>query len=316
MSSEKEKEKGQHLKAWVWSLLIHGAIILFFVLFKMVVPDPPMFAGGSDGVEVNFGTSEDGMGDVQPSPAMDEEIATATPPKPEPVAEQQEEKIVTQDLEETPAVVEKKIEPVKKVEKKIVPPTPVVKKEVKPVPVETKPVEKVIEKPVEPAKPVVNSAAIYKGKKNQNPSTGNEGTTGKPGDQGVKEGSLYSKNHGKGGGTGDGSGNGPGGSGGGLGDGNGPGTGSGVTFNLDGRKMLAIPKVNDNSQETGKVVVSITVDKTGKVINAVPGARGSTTTATGLYAKAKQAAMKAQFDVNPNAAEEQKGTITFIFIVQ
>ena len=80
--------------------------------------------------------------------------------------------------------------------------------------------------------------------------------------------------------------------------------------------MLKQPEVIDRSQETGKVVVTITVDRNGNVIKAIPGARGSTTTSANLYSKAAQAAMKAKFDMNPGAAEEQYGSITFIFIVQ
>ena len=33
--------------------------------------------------------------------------------------------------------------------------------------------------------------------------------------------------------------------------------------------MMKAPKINDNSQDEGKVVVSITVDRYGKVMNAL-----------------------------------------------
>ena len=79
--------------------------------------------------------------------------------------------------------------------------------------------------------------------------------------------------------------------------------------------MISSPQIKDNSQEEGKVVVDIIVDKYGKVLRATPGARGSTTTSTVLYKKAKEAALKTKFNANPDVAEEQKGQMTFIFIL-
>ena len=79
--------------------------------------------------------------------------------------------------------------------------------------------------------------------------------------------------------------------------------------------MLGAPRISDNSQEEGKVVVDIIVDNTGKVVRATPGARGSTTTSSILYEKAQKAALATKFNANPNAAQEQKGQMTFIFIL-
>ena len=76
------------------------------------------------------------------------------------------------------------------------------------------------------------------------------------------------------------------------------------------------PSLYDNSQETGKVVVSIKVDKYGSVIDAQPGARGSTTTSSTLFRKAKEAAMKARFSPSDKGVEEQVGTVTFVFVMQ
>ena len=80
--------------------------------------------------------------------------------------------------------------------------------------------------------------------------------------------------------------------------------------------MMREPKVSDQSQETGKVVVDITVDKDGNVIAAIPGGRGSTTTSSRLFALAKEASMKAKFSTSTDAADIQKGTITYVFVVQ
>ena len=79
--------------------------------------------------------------------------------------------------------------------------------------------------------------------------------------------------------------------------------------------MTRIPSVNSNSPESGKVVVEIIVDADGNVVSAIPGERGSTTTSSILYAKAKQAALTAKFSPSTDGAQEQEGTITFIFIL-
>lgn len=91
----------------------------------------------------------------------------------------------------------------------------------------------------------------------------------------------------------------------------GPGTGNG--YKLAGRKLLARPQLLDDSQEEGIVIVEITVDENGKVIEAVPGMRGSTTTSTYLYTLARQAAKTAKFSPSPEGSKEQKGTYTFVF---
>jgi periplasmic protein TonB len=80
--------------------------------------------------------------------------------------------------------------------------------------------------------------------------------------------------------------------------------------------MRVPPKISDQSQEQGKVVVDITVDKTGNVVTAGAPGRGSTTTSTNLVRKAKEAAMKTKFSPSAEGVEEQRGTITFVFILR
>jgi len=152
------------------------------------------------------------------------------------------------------------------------------------------------EKPVEEKKeePQVNkklNQALNKWKKSNQEAGGGDGTTDKTGDQGDLKGDPNSNNY------------------------QGGGLGNGTSFSLSGRSLISSPKITDNSQEEGKVVVEIIVDKYGNVVRASPGARGSTTTNSTLYKKAKEAALKTKFDANPNAAEEQKGSMTFIFIL-
>lgn len=270
----------------ILSVVIHGVLFLLLLFFVMKTPIPPFpEAGGGGGVLVNIGYVDAASGDVQPmssvvSPSQ-EVVKTQVQPAPE-------EKVATQEDEESVAMntseKKKKVEPKKTT-------------------TETK--------KVEPVK-TVDAASMYKGKKNNSTSQGTAATG--TGDQGEKQGdpnSMYTGKSGTGGGPGSGTG-----TGGGNGDGNGPGTGSGISFDLSGRKLLLKPSIDDRSQETGKVVVSITVDRSGNVTEARPGARGSTTTSSYLFAKAKEAAMKAKFNASPEAADIQKGTMTFVFLVK
>jgi len=85
---------------------------------------------------------------------------------------------------------------------------------------------------------------------------------------------------------------------------------------LTGRSWRKKPSLDDNSQETGKVVIEIVVDKNGNVTSANGPARGSTTQSPSLYQKAKQAALQAKFSPSADGVEEQRGTITFDFRVR
>ncbi|MBK7570682.1 MAG: hypothetical protein IPI10_03325 [Bacteroidetes bacterium] len=267
----------------ILSVAVHAGLflILLFTMLKTEVPPFPE-TGGSGGVIVNIGMVDEASGEIQPmaevvsKEPVVEKVQPATAP---------EENIATQELEEV------NIPPVKKVD---------TKKDVKP----TKTEVKNTTKPTEPVK-TVNTSALYQGKTTASKS---QGTGSGTGDQGSKDGDPNSNYTGKNGnGTGDG---------GGEGTGKGTGSGKGISFSLSGRKLIRTPQITDHSQETGKVVVDITVDKDGTVETAIPGGRGSTTTSAYLFRLAKEAAMKAKFNPSPEGADIQKGTISFVFLVQ
>lgn len=125
------------------------------------------------------------------------------------------------------------------------------------------------------------------------------------------QGTGNGQGNGNGNGIGPGSGNGSGG-----GDGDGIGKGKGSGYNLSGRGAKSIPMPAYDEEEQGKVVVTIYVDRDGNVLRAVPGAVGTTISTPSYWSKAKAAALKAKFSKNPDAPEEQKGTITYYFIRQ
>ena len=83
---------------------------------------------------------------------------------------------------------------------------------------------------------------------------------------------------------------------------------------LTGRTVLgALPKPVYSVQNAGIVVVKIKVDQYGKVLEAVPGAQGTTVTDKTLWEAAKKAALEARFNLSSNAPAVQEGTITYKF---
>ena len=87
-------------------------------------------------------------------------------------------------------------------------------------------------------------------------------------------------------------------------------------FNLSGRKLLFAPKISDDTKLEGKVVVTIIVNKSGKVISTTPGAKGTTTSSPKLWEIAKNAATKFWFDSSPSYPDEQKGAVSFRFVLR
>lgn len=83
---------------------------------------------------------------------------------------------------------------------------------------------------------------------------------------------------------------------------------------LGSRGVLHEPQINDRSQKTGRVVISVCVDKNGKVIKADYTQKGSTTTDSELKDIAKKAAL--QFKFTTSEIEEQCGTITVDFKIR
>jgi outer membrane biosynthesis protein TonB len=276
--------------ASIGTITFHGLILilLFFALITTPIPPYPE-AGGGGGLEVNLGYMDEGTGEVQPEEFNPNPVPynkNITGIKSE---KSDQENILTHEEGEAVAL---KTGTDKKTEKET---------------------NREAKTEIKINDPVVNPNALFK----KHNTGGSEGETGSPGDQGNKDGSLYSKNH-YGTGLGDGSGIGPG-SGSGKGSGKGPGTGSGegpgISYSLKDRSPLSLPKPNDISQKEGKVVVEIKVNSDGAVVYANAGIKGSTTTDVYLCKIAKEAALKARFS-KKTGAPDQIGTITYHFVLQ
>ena len=83
---------------------------------------------------------------------------------------------------------------------------------------------------------------------------------------------------------------------------------------LKGRRVEGtLPRPTYSAQKEGIVVVQIKVDQYGNVTEAVPGVEGTTVTDKALWTAARNAAMKAHFNMDAHAPAMQSGTITYIF---
>ena len=250
MESNEKKDTGI---AIVGTIFVPALIVfvLFLMAFRTPLPLP-----GEEGVEVDLGMMDQGMGNIQPeTPA----IPVAAQPQHE--ESKNEEDIVSQNDEEAPAIEKPKT---------------------------TKPKQET--KPIEEPKPTVNQRALFKG--NNNPQAGgSEGITGQPGDQGDPNGLADIKKY----------------------DGQG-GKGNSTGYDLGGRGVKSLHRPNDDFPEEGIIVVDIWVNREGQVIRAEVATKGTTIINVSMREKAKQAALRSAFLPDPDAREEQKGTITYTFV--
>ncbi len=263
-------------KSFVITCILMAIILFLMFIVGMKYLDPPE----EGGIAVNFGTSSVGSGNVQPTkPVASAPKNTAPEPTPTPPQPEIKDEVVTQDIEDAPVIEEKPKE------------TP--KPEVE------KPKEKPVEKPIEEAKPdpkpdqSTTSAldALINGPKNDGAAQGGEGDDNQAGDKGDPNGDPNASSY----------------------YGSGKGIDGDGNYQLGGRKALGKPKRVQECNEAGTVVVSIEVDRTGKVIKAVPGVRGTTNNSRCLLEPAKAAALATKFNPDDKAPSKQIGKIVYRF---
>ena len=73
------------------------------------------------------------------------------------------------------------------------------------------------------------------------------------------------------------------------------------------------PQPQGGNEAVGRVVVAITVDRLGNVIQAIAGVEGSTTSNPALYQSAKKAAFETKFEAKESAPLYQQGKIIYNF---
>jgi outer membrane biosynthesis protein TonB len=305
MSPAFEREK--NIKAATYTTVVCALLFIIFFFAKWTLPQitpPPV----SEGIEVNLGNSDEGLGDVAPQvpgePAAAKEESYSPPAKSAPAPPvAQEENIQGDENEKDDAapVVNNTPKPVVKHT-----PTPEPAR-VKPR-VNTQPVARASPVKSQPnSQPVVNPTpappkpkALYKG----GTATGtggngadsynnvrNQGIAGGHGDQGSPNGNPNSDSY----------------------RGNAASGSSGVRIRsgLSGRRFTRLPSFEDDFNENAKVAVDIRVDKNGNVISAVVNPRGTTTTNGNIRSIATRKAL--QLKLNSGDEDEQTGTILFDF---
>ncbi|MBO7496838.1 MAG: TonB family protein [Salinivirgaceae bacterium] len=269
-------------------------LLLLMLVLVRFINDP---TDEEEGVLVNFGDTEQGMGEVEPRPAVAQTIPTPppTPTPPEPTPTQTgEEEVVNQDFEESAVIEQKKRAEQKKRQEELQRQQELerqrIAEEQRRQEEERKRQEEQQRQQQQQQEINSRAASAFAGRNVNGGNTG-EGNTGQPGNQGSLNGDINSNNR------------------------VGNGGGNGINFNLAGRSFGSTPpKPEYNSKSEGKVVVEIRVDRSGTVVSASPGKAGTTTNDPVLREAAKAAALKAKFNSDPNAAEIQVGTITYTFI--
>ncbi|MDO4728615.1 MAG: energy transducer TonB [Bacteroidota bacterium] len=295
----KEEKKSAAITSMLFGLLM---LVLSIAIFP---PEIKELEGGGGGgtIALNFGFDDQGMGDDFEST---ERVSSTQPNTPSISATPSE--ILTSDNEDAVA-----IDKVKELPKKVenTPKTPDRKVEAKPDNT-IKPNKPEASKP-KPDRNVTNAIDNLLGGGSGDGNSNRQGNQGSP--NGGITGGGYDGLGGSGSGSGGGHGSGQGiGTGSGYGSGSGAGSGNGHgNYKLAGRKPLKMPQPTYKCNEEGVVVVEIFVNKSGKVVEANPGVRGSTSTAKCLTDIAKKAALETSFEPSDKAAERQRGEIRYNF---
>jgi hypothetical protein len=290
MAASFEKEK--NLKASAYTAAICALLFILFFFMQWQLPQIPVPEFG-EGIEVNLGNSETGLGDVPPQipgePSATEDVKTAPPKTAQSQGDQPKVHPDEYDDGEAPSVAKATrpaVKPVTTPPSHIKKDNPVVAE--KPTPAPPKP--KALFKGGTSATTSGNRADSYNGVKNQ-------GIAGGKGDQGNPNGNPNSDSY-KGNAA---SGN----------VGNGGTGGVSIRSGLDGRRIARLPSFEDDFNENAKVAVDITVDKSGNVTVATINPRGTTTTNQSIRAIALRKARSIK--LSSGSAEEQTGTLVFNF---
>jgi len=289
----RHKKKSFTLTTALLSVLL---LLLFYI--GLTYMDPPI----ENGISVNFGTMEFGMGDQQPKekirsepldipepPNVQEEVVQEAVPEEvqEEVAEKEQpaEKVLTQESEESI-----KIKQQKEAKRKADAAVKKAKAEADRIAREKREVEEQKRQEQEAKKAELDK--LMGGlNKSDGSATGSEGDDNKSGDKGQPDGDPYATSY--------------------YGS---PGSGSGTGgYGLNGRSLVSKGKVQQECNQEGRVVVKIVVDRNGKVISATPGVKGTTNNNPCLLDPAKKTAFMHKWNLDSNAPNQQVGFVVVNF---
>ena len=279
-ANKKDKRNGL-----LTSMVVHTCVIVLLLMPFLKIPIPPP---GQEGILVNLGLPDVGQGEEN-APASEAEVAPSPEPEPTP----------TPPRKETPVKKEKAAPTEEKLVKTEDPEAIALREKAKKEDEQRRQEEEKrrqaeadrIAREQEAAKKKAEADKL----KNDigglfGPGKG-KGNTGKPGNQGDPGGDPNAGNL-EGISTGQGS------------------IGGGLT----GRDVRNRPKITDNSQREGSVVIEVCVDKSGSVLEARFIQKGSTLNDGDLTSMARQNALQWKFE--EGTVDRQCGTITYRFKLQ
>ena len=260
------------------------AVILLLLLFVVgtTYMDPPE----EYGVAVNFGTTNFGKGNVQPKePIKSTPQEINEPPQPE-VSKAEPTAVASSEVKEevltADNVEEIAIKKQKEAEAKA--------KAIADAKARAEADRVAREKREQEEKRKKLDALIGGVSKSDGTTTGSEGDDNKVGDKGQLDGDPYAPSY--------------------FGD---KGSGSGgVGYGLNGRGKASFIKSIPDCQEEGQVVVEIHVNRSGNVIKAIPGKKG-TTGGSCLFEAAKKTALSHKWRADSKAPTKQIGFVKVNF---
>ena len=278
-------------KSFTLTTLILSALLLLLFYIGLTYLDPPI----ENGIAVNFGTMDFGSGEVQPKEKVRSEPKEV---EPQPVKQVQPQETVEETTEEEP--VEKvltseteetiKIKQQQEAKRKADEAAKKAQAEAERVAKEKREAEERL-KQEQDAKKKSLDALIGGIGKSDGTTTGSEGDDNRAGDKGQPDGDPYATTY--------------------YGA---PGSGSGTGgYGLNGRTLVSNGKVQQECNEDGRVVVRIVVDRTGRVIEATPGVKGTTNNAQCLLDPAKKTALLHKWNLDSNAPAQQIGFVVVNF---
>jgi hypothetical protein len=272
--------KHERNSAKLTALITVILLLLLFVVGTTYMDPPEEF-----GVAVNFGNTDFGKGNVQPNepvkstPQEVNEIPQPEAAKAEPTAssEVKEEVLTAENAEEIAIKKQKEAEAKAKA---------IADAKAK---AEADRIAK--EKREQEEKKKKLDALIGGVSKSDGTTSGSEGNDDKVGDKGQLDGDPYAPSYF--GGQGSGSG--------------------GVGYGLNGRGRATYQTLKQDCNESGMVIVRIVVNQNGNVIEAVPGVKGTTNTASCLLEPAKKIALSHKWPADFNAPSKQIGFVKVNF---
>ena len=294
MITAQEERKNKQISAVV-TVVFHAIALVFAIFFfTWNPPDPPL---PDYGVELNFGITDEGFGDLQTTAAASEatntDDAAPNPPQTEitpPLVTPQEEanndneaditepKEVITTTEDSPAEV--KVTPEKKQPKPVVVAVP------EPSP---KPVAKVVPPSPTPTPATEKGSGGIKGTGDKVVGNNNGDKPGKVGDQGSREGSLDAKAlYGN------------------------PGSGGGSSLELSGWEWESKPDAIDKTSENGRIVFQIVIDEEGNLVDIKTLEKTVSPSVENFYKKQVEELSFVKKRENISSASRSTGKITFV----